>query len=196
MVSRWAHGGGCANGTPVHGDEAACEGFHYSTIVHLSTQRDATDAAADFCGGDFVFSDVATPASVAAAATHPLADARSEIGDGARGKSSSGRLLTRLTPQRGRATIFTSGWENLHFVDEITAGVRFAMPAFFVVSAASAAAGADDLRGAVGRQEVAAALLQHVLQPAHDEDEGQFTALWHAMFAAPLEELDACGPPE
>ena len=30
------------------------------------------------------------------------------------------------------------------------------------------------------------ALLQHVLCPEHADDEGQFTALWHAMFGAPL----------
>ena len=29
-----------------------------------------------------------------------------------------------------------------------------------------------------------------VLQPGGDEDEGQFTALWHAMFAAPLEDVE------
>ena len=34
------------------------------------------------------------------------------------------------------------------------------------------------------------ALLQHVLSPAGDGDEGQFTALWHAMFAAPLEHVE------
>lgn len=99
-------------------------------------------------------------------------------------------MLTRLQPQRGRATIFTSGWENLHFVDPISAGARFAMPAFFVTDAASAREGEGDMRGAVGRQDVAMALLQHVLQPAGDEDEGQFTALWHAMFAAPLEDVE------
>ena len=61
-------------------------------------------------------------------------------------------MLTRLAPQRGRATIFSSGWENLHFVDPISAGRRFAMPAFFVTNAASAREGEGDLRGAVGRQ--------------------------------------------
>ena len=34
------------------------------------------------------------------------------------------------------------------------------------------------------------ALLQHVLSPAGDDDEGQFTALWHSMFAAPLEDVE------
>ena len=33
-------------------------------------------------------------------------------------------------------------------------------------------------------------LLQHVLSPEGDVDEGQFTALWHAMFAAPLEDVE------
>eukprot|EP00964_Phaeocystis_antarctica_P105489 scaffold70488_cov59-Phaeocystis_antarctica.AAC.2 len=64
------------------------------------------------------------------------------------------------------------------------------MPAFFVTDAASAMEGEDDMRGAVGRQDVAMALLQHVLQPGGDEDEGQFTALWHAMFAAPLDDVE------
>ena len=34
------------------------------------------------------------------------------------------------------------------------------------------------------------ALLQHVLSPEGDVDEGQFTALWHAMFAARLEDVE------
>ena len=34
------------------------------------------------------------------------------------------------------------------------------------------------------------ALLQHVLSPEGDVDEGQFTALWHAMFAALLEDVE------
>lgn len=187
---------GCGWGTPVHGDEAACDGFHYSTIIHLSSKGDG------FEGGDFCFSDAATVAAAAAAARAPLADAVTEIGpaagsaeavaDAARSdvarKSTTDRLLTRLEPQRGRAMVFTSGWENLHFVDEITSGVRYAMPAFFVTRGAWAAEGPEDMRGPVGRSEAAGALLEHVLSADHAEDRGQFTLLWHSLFAAPLED--------
>ena len=33
--------------------------------------------------------------------------------------------------ERGRALIFSSGWENVHFVDSVTSGVRFVLPVFF-----------------------------------------------------------------
>ena len=56
------------------------------------------------------------------------------------------------TPQLVTASQTPYGWENLHFVDPISAGRRFAMPAFFVTNAASAREGEGDLRGAVGRQ--------------------------------------------
>lgn len=184
FVSRWVAKGGCGSGTPVHGDEAACVGFHYSTVLHLDTQGDS------FEGGDFVFSDRATAASACACAagTAPLADAVVELGDELAHdeKSTAGRLLTRLSPQRGRAMMFSSGWENLHFVDEITAGVRHAMPAFFCTHAEWAEAGPEDMRGPVPQQDVASALWQHLLSPQDAEDQGQFTLLWHSLFAAPL----------
>ena len=42
----------------------------------------------------------------------------------------------------------------------------------------------------MSREDVASALLLHVLSPDHEGggDDGQLTALWHACFAAPLEE--------
>ena len=123
-----------------------------------------------------------------AAAAAPM-----DTGDSALGKSKSGRLLTRLRPQREGALLCSSGWENLHFVDKITRwrcrrGVRFAMPTFFVTNAPWGADRLEGVRGAVGRQDVAAALLQHVLAPEDTVDQAQFTLLWHAMFAAPLHE--------
>jgi len=39
--------------------------------------------------------------------------------------------LSSLAPRLGRASLFSSGWENVHQVDEITKGQRFAMSAFF-----------------------------------------------------------------
>ena len=43
----------------------------------------------------------------------------------------AGRQLTPYSPTRGSAVIFSSGWENLHEVEKITSGVRYAVPAFF-----------------------------------------------------------------
>lgn len=37
----------------------------------------------------------------------------------------------RFAAERGRALLFSSGWENVHFVDAVTSGVRFVLPVFF-----------------------------------------------------------------
>ena len=46
----------------------------------------------------------------------------------------SGRKLTPFHPTRGAAVIFSSGWENMHEVEKITSGVRYAVPCFFTTS--------------------------------------------------------------
>lgn len=43
----------------------------------------------------------------------------------------AGRKLTPYHPVRGSAVIFSSGWENMHEVDKITSGTRYAVPCFF-----------------------------------------------------------------
>mmetsp|Transcript_13598 Transcript_13598/g.25545 ORF Transcript_13598/g.25545 Transcript_13598/m.25545 type:complete len:558 (-) Transcript_13598:107-1780(-) len=43
----------------------------------------------------------------------------------------AGRVLTPFHPSRGSAVIFSSGWENMHEVEKITSGVRYAVPCFF-----------------------------------------------------------------
>lgn len=43
----------------------------------------------------------------------------------------SGRIFTPFSPTRGAAVIFSSGWENMHEVEKITSGVRYAVPCFF-----------------------------------------------------------------
>lgn len=43
----------------------------------------------------------------------------------------AGRVLTPFHPTRGSAVIFSSGWENMHEVEKITSGVRYAVPCFF-----------------------------------------------------------------
>ena len=42
-----------------------------------------------------------------------------------------GRDLARFHPTRGAAVIFSSGWENMHEVEKITSGTRYAVPSFF-----------------------------------------------------------------
>lgn len=187
MISRWVSNGGCASGTSIHGDEAAVADFHYSTVLHLSTQ------GCEFEGGDFVFSDPVKGSRATSASASVLAkDAVTEIGSvgeptGAAGeKCTAGRLLTRLSPRRGRALMFSSGWENLHFVDEITSGVRHAMPVFFVTRAAWAHDGPSDMRGPVSPHDVGCALLQRLFNPGDVEDDDQLTMLWHSLFSAPL----------
>ena len=41
----------------------------------------------------------------------------------------------RFTSTKGRAMMFTSGWENVHYVDKVRSGTRFAMPVFFTTEA-------------------------------------------------------------
>ena len=164
-MSEWVAREGGGSHTPTHCDEAICGEYHFSCVLHLDTQGDG------FEGGDLVFSD------------EPGADSGGGEGDASAGGE---RVLTRLSPQRGRALLFTSGWENLHYVDAIASGVRHALVTFFMTRAAWARDGEDDVRGPVAAEDVADALLHFVLRAEDAEDEGQFTALWHSMFAAPL----------
>ena len=43
----------------------------------------------------------------------------------------AGREFTPFHPVRGAAVIFSSGWENMHEVEKLTSGTRYAVPAFF-----------------------------------------------------------------
>jgi len=91
----------------VHADESSFSHYHYSAVLYLASQGDA------FEGGDFVFLD---------------ADDRSP--------ADALGVTSRYAPRAGRALVFSSGWENVHYVDVVTAGTRFAMPVFFGTAAA------------------------------------------------------------
>ncbi len=39
-------------------------------------------------------------------------------------KDKTRRVLTRVSPGRGNAVMFSSGWENVHYVDAVTEGER------------------------------------------------------------------------
>ena len=122
----------------VHADESSFAEFHYSTVLHLTGSTDG-----NFEGGDFVFSympsswgdsDIAdedAPVAQAGASTEACSSLDDRyIGSNVE-RDASGRLLTRLTPVQGRVLLFSSGWENVHYVDRVTKGVRFALPVFF-----------------------------------------------------------------
>ena len=43
-----------------------------------------------------------------------------------------GRVLSPLEPAIGSTVIFSSGWENMHYVEPLAGGTRLAVPIFFV----------------------------------------------------------------
>jgi len=110
----------------------------------------------DFEGGTFTWSDPA-----------PAPDAE--------------RVLTPLSPSRGSAVIFSSGWENMHEVEPLVSGTRFAVPSFFGTHPARPedefAPGDDDV--------VADELWRTLLSPEETADFRQFMLRWHALLAAP-----------
>ena len=59
-------------------------------------------------------------------------------------EASTGRSLWRVAPQRGRALLFSSGLENVHYVDALSEGTRFALATFFG-TVPEGEAGAEDL---------------------------------------------------
>ena len=133
FVSRIPCGASSENYGRLHADESSNAAFHYSAVVYLTTQGE------DFEGGDFVFSDdscTVLTSSDSMTIDQLVAEARAsgegQIGSNtARDVAEGERRLTRLAPIRGRAVFFSSGWENLHFVDAVTSGTRISLPMFF-----------------------------------------------------------------
>jgi hypothetical protein len=127
-------GGGEGDFVTLHTDEATHTGYHYSSVLYLSSQGE------DFEGGDFVFNDPDPEAK--AATSQEIKDSLHEEDDDeeeyilseefiADEMRKAGRILTPFHPTRGAAVIFSSGWENMHEVEKITSGIRFAVPCFF-----------------------------------------------------------------
>ena len=85
----------------LHVDERSDARYHLSAVLHLQSQ------GSGFEGGELVFSD-----------NEP-------------GAVHDERSLTPLPPVQGRLLVFSSGWENEHYVSRVTNGVRFALPVFF-----------------------------------------------------------------
>eukprot|EP00536_Pseudo-nitzschia_multiseries_P015611 jgi/Psemu1/263085/estExt_Genewise1Plus.C_9190018 len=119
-------GGGEGDFVILHTDEATHDGYHYSCVLYLSTH------GVDFEGGSFVFNDPGDEAEAVAVDD----DDDDEVDEGHYGSLEeeirrAGRKLTPYNPTRGAAVIFSSGWENMHEVEKITSGTRYAVPCFF-----------------------------------------------------------------
>ena len=114
FTSRIPHVAGRDNYGALHADESSSEHFHYSAVLHLHSRGDG------FTGGDFVFSDA-----------HRVTDGLAADGLSVEDDSDAQRTLTRVAPLQGRAVMFSSGWENVHYVDSVRSGVRFSLPVFF-----------------------------------------------------------------
>ena len=106
----------------------------------------------DFEGGRFVFSD--------------------RIGNG-----HDGRLLSPLEPASGSAVIFSSGWENMHYVEPLAGGTRLAVPIFFVTR------DEDERRGSHDDAVIADTLWRTLLMPQTEEDCQQFMREWHELLS-------------
>lgn len=127
-------GGGEGDFVILHTDEATHDGYHYSCVLYLSTHGQ------DFEGGSFVFNDPAPKSE-----QEKQKEEEEEFDEYELQASSveeyyellndkvrrAGRVLTPYNPTRGAAVIFSSGWENMHEVEKITSGTRYAVPCFF-----------------------------------------------------------------
>ena len=119
----------------VHADESSCDEFHYSAILYLNSQ------GVDFGGGDFVFSD---PPRAAQRGDEPSTHASQPAGVTVE-EHAGGRTLSRLAPRRGRALIFSGGFENIHYVDAVRSGERMAIGTFWTTVPADADDSGQDL---------------------------------------------------
>mmetsp|Transcript_26376 Transcript_26376/g.38593 ORF Transcript_26376/g.38593 Transcript_26376/m.38593 type:complete len:645 (+) Transcript_26376:241-2175(+) len=120
-------GGGEGDFVTLHTDEATHTGYHYSCVLYLST------AGVDFEGGDFVFNDPADKTEEDKNKSEDEEEEELELMGISLAEQirRAGRKFTPYSPQRGAAVIFSSGWENMHEVEKITSGVRYAVPCFF-----------------------------------------------------------------
>ena len=87
--------------------------LQYTALIYLN------EAGRDYQGGIFEFDDDT--------------DRHSSNGDG------EGPMLRFVKPKAGRLLMFTSGEENVHHVNEVTSGVRYAITIAFTCDSTKAA---------------------------------------------------------
>ena len=88
------------------------------------------------------------------------------------------RVLTPLSPTLGSAVVFSSGWENMHQVEPLVSGTRFALPAFFVTTAEP-----PEVEAPVDAAAMADELLRSLVDPRSAEDFKRFMRKWHCLLA-------------
>jgi len=91
------------------------------------------------------------------------------------------RVVTPVSPSKGSAVVFSSGWENMHEVEPLESGTRFAVPCFFTTCPqpvdADAAPPTDD-------QGQADELWRTLFAPEEVSDFRQFVVCWHNLLAS------------
>ncbi|VEU37584.1 unnamed protein product [Pseudo-nitzschia multistriata] len=151
-------GGGEGDFVILHTDEATHDGYHYSCVLYLSTQgvdfeggdfvfNDPAEIVQEISSTDSkedTEEDKVDEDLLGQLLRGELPDVDVEVtdddedegegedlGDLEQQIRNDGRKLTPFHPKRGAAVIFSSGWENMHEVEKITSGVRYAVPCFF-----------------------------------------------------------------
>mmetsp|Transcript_4395 Transcript_4395/g.5607 ORF Transcript_4395/g.5607 Transcript_4395/m.5607 type:complete len:514 (+) Transcript_4395:62-1603(+) len=152
-------GGGEGDFVTLHTDEATHSGYHYSCVIYLSTQGKDFEGGNFVFNDPADESEETASTNVQEDEEENLDDVKALFEALQRGEElpdtdmivpgvddldpsvsleelednirKAGRSLTPFRPTRGAAVIFSSGWENMHEVEKITSGVRYAVPAFF-----------------------------------------------------------------
>jgi hypothetical protein len=181
-------GGGEGDFVTLHTDESTHSGYHYSCVLYLSTQGE------DFEGGDFVFNDPAPKSEDDAVQDEEEHDYELTGVSLIESIRRAGRKLTPFHPTRGAAVIFSSGWENMHEVETITSGIRYAVPCFFTTCPVPEAAYEQMVAGKPATDEDIADDWLHLLLARREETPiqsvGRVKELlmkWHYM-CTPLSE--------
>jgi len=120
---------------------------------HYSCVMYLTSQHDDFEGGTLHFSDPA---------------------EGATGE----RVLTPLSPTKGSAIFFSSGWENIHKVEPLLSGRRIAVPSFFTTQPPP-----EDADPPADDDAIAEQLWRTLIAPEAVADYRQFIMKWHSLLA-------------
>lgn len=90
------------------------------------------------------------------------------------------RVVTPLAPSKGAAVIFSSGWENMHEVEPLVSGKRFAVPSFFTTLPEGPP---PEVYVPDDAQAIADELWRTLLVPESADDTRQFIMKWHSLMA-------------